>query len=412
MRNFFALVCLLSMVFAYPNLVSAKQSDEEIADKQGELISIFEEELADKGLDIKSLEDVGNYYFNEDQIVIQLDVSKKDEGTSFKETEKFKTLAKSAQSLSERFSANFVIEEVSNSYNYLVETQDQIAVDLHSLKVDNYVINLNAEENRLDLIFDEISNETRKSLQGLYDEDLKIIVDKEALEKFNATPEAAKPRKADWNSLGAGIGIRKYTGGGECSTAGIAKKGSDLWVMSAGHCNDGGVGYIQWSSRLGTTHLNAYNSDYDFLLIKVQNSPIKRYATNGLYGMWGDTSTGYDASLTGSFKQKKGLRVCRVGIKTSRACGEVTNERYRTGLLGRGLVLSEVSGNGEVLSNNGDSGGSWFTQSRPYRLVGVHKGGNGGPGVGSTTSFFTPWVEVADKYGLSLYTSSTPTPMN
>lgn len=126
--------------------------------------------------------------------------------------------------------------------------------------------------------------------------------------------------------------------------------------------------------------------------------------------MWADSSTGYDSELTGSFEQKKGLRVCKVGITTDRTCGVVTDPRIRAGFFNNGMVAFEVRNGGAVISSDGDSGGAWFTQSKPFRLVGIHSSGN--VKVNSTTAYATPWVEVAEKYGLSLYTSKNTTPMN
>lgn len=258
--------------------------------------------------------------------------------------------------------------------------------------------------------------ENEKILQEIYGDAISIIRDDKLSVNNNIEHQAFKARTSDFNSQGAGIGIqtkfsqnrKNYTH--QCSTAGVAQKGSDLWVISAGHCDDYSKTFYQYGSVLGSTHLDAFASDYDFLLIKVNDSPLKRYASNGLYSVSADSSTGYDSKLTGSFSQYEGLRVCKVGVKTNKTCGVVTKKRYQSGSFYTGLVYFEVENEGQVVSSAGDSGGAWYTQSLPYRLVGIHAAGN--TETNSTKALVTPWVEVSEKYNLTLYTSDSTSPMN
>lgn len=182
--------------------------------------------------------------------------------------------------------------------------------------------------------------------------------------------------------------------------------------MTAGHCLDNVDDNVifQYNTHLGGVHLNGYNSNYDFGLVEVNGSPILRQVTNGIYSISVDTATGYDASFSGSFGVTQGLPVCKVGINSDRTCGTIAVERYTANNLVRVIVAGET---GKIFSEGGDSEGAWFTASKPYRLVGIHQGGTKDlPGGESLTSYFTPWLEVADRYGLYLYTNTDPDPLN
>ncbi|WP_138416592.1 S1 family peptidase [Aquibacillus sediminis] len=350
-------------------------------------------------------------------MVLQLDLSSKDQ-------KRLEKLEKIVDKLNKSYPNEYEAEEITHSFDELVEMQNEFAQLADSLNIENYVLDLVSSKNSLNLIVDTISSENKQIIKETFGNKLSITIDENIVQKYKGKEEVYKDRTEDWNSQGAGIGLRINQNDGSyytCSTAGVAQKDTKLWVITAGHCNNHGNTFHQWNKQLGTTHLDATESDYDFLLIDVSGSPISRYASNGLYSNTGDTSTGYDSILEGSFVQKEGLRVCKVGITTNRTCGEVTVARRQAGLFNTGIVTSVVSGDGSILSGGGDSGGAWHTQSLPFRLVGIHQGGSkdiyvgktssGDPIYHSSESYFTPWVEVRDKYGLSLYTSDTKNPM-
>lgn len=414
MKKIAALTFAVGLTFLGIGSVNAQDNSdaEKIAKKQSKLIEKFERELSKMNLDYESIQDMGGIYFDEDLMIIQInDHAGNQQTMSTQDQQRLEKLKKIASKMEEVAPTEFELKTVSKSYTELVEVQKQIVSQARTLGLENFVVDLSTKQSKLILRIDELSNEDKQALKEMFGSDLMIEIDKDTEKKYKSKEESFKSRKSDWNSQGAGIGIG--TSVGACSTAGVAVKGSNLWVMTAGHCNDGSNNvFYQWGSRLGTTHLDATNSDYDFLLVKENGSSLARYASNGLYGSSGDTSTGYDGELTGSFFQAEGLRVCKVGITTNRTCGVVDVAR-RQAFFGTGLVTSVVEGNGSTLSGEGDSGGAWFTQSQPFRLVGIHQGGNKALSNGySSVSYFTPWGEVAERYGLQLYRSSTLTAMN
>lgn len=395
--------------------VSAKTDDEDIAEQQSLIMTKFEAELSKMNINLEEINTIGDFYFKDGNMVLQLDSSNRNQ----KGIEKLKKIANNLYSesteLNSKFNIKFRMEEVSHSYDELVSIQNDVIEWAKSNYLVDYITYINTERNKVYFVTSEISEENKNKLMDNFGDSVGVEIDEKVKENFKNEPEASKARKTDWNSQGGGIGIRVYTTATKyymCSTAGVAQKGDKLWVMSAGHCNNHGDTLLQWDSRLGSTHLDATASDYDFLLIKVANSPIKRYATNGLYNDKGDSSSGYDGSLDGDFVEKVGLKVCKVGITTGRTCGEISRIGIRESW-GTGLLKTEVRNDGSLLSKGGDSGGAWFTQSKPYRLVGIHQGGNKNlADEGSSVSYFTPWHKVRDKYGLTLYTSSSKTPMN
>lgn len=393
--------------FQNDNANSLESLADKEAKKQAKLMEKFEKELLKMDLTVSDLNEVGDFYFEGDKLVLQVDSNNKD-------MKKLEKLQKIASDLKLESLGDVVSKDVSYSHEELVNLQDSFKNVAKELNLtQNYKLDLKSSENRLNLVIESLSNDQRESLINRFGDTLSITIDENFKDKYTVSNEYYKSRKEDFNSQGAGIGIKFRKTNGlsyECSTAGVAYKGTEKWVITAGHCGENIASPIyQWDSQLGNIHMNAINSDYDMMLINVYNSPITRYASNGLYNVSADSQTGYDATLSGSFTQVEGLRVCKVGITTNRTCGVVTTARSTTAF-GDGSVTATVSGDGSVLSDGGDSGGAWFTQSLPYRLVGIHKGGNGLPG-GSTVSYFTPWVEVANKYGLSLYTSSSKVEM-
>lgn len=409
------IVLMLIVLFAFStfflvntNSISAMTKDEIDAQKQSKLIEKFERELDKLDMTIDDINDVGDLYFKEEKVFLHLDSSNKD-------TKRLQKLKKIVDQINGENQLSLLTESVAYSYDELLKIQDEFVKSAMDRNFVDYLTYIDSETNRVKVEVEELSE--GNSFLNEYKNNAAIVIEtnEDLKQEFHSEPEAAKSRIEDWNSLGAGIGIKVFgpSNTATCSTAGIAKKGSSLWVMTAGHCNDKGDTFYQYNTRLGTTHLDATASDFDFLLINVNATNIARYATNGLYNDVGDTSTGYDGELTGDFLEKTGLKVCKVGITTDRTCGEISRVGVRRGWLGSNIAVTEVRNDGSLLSKEGDSGGAWFTQSRPYRLVGIHQGGNKNlADSGSSVSYFTPWHLVRDKYGLTLYTSSSSTRMN
>lgn len=389
---------------------------EKLAEKQNQLIIKLEKEMEKEGFTYQNIDEVGNFYFKGESIVFQVDEDNKDQN----KVKKFKKII-------ERFRGglsvtNAVDNSVKYSYTELANIQDQISERLGSIKPKvSFKLSMNTPENRLDLTIQSIPVETHQFLEKEYSDLLKIKIDPNYNVDFNELNEATKSRKSDFNNLGAGIGIKLRAldeygveGMRECSTAGVAhdNKGN-YWLMTAGHCNDRNLTpFYQWDAFLGSTYLDFTGSGYDFLLIDVKNSNITRRATNGLYSQTATTESGYDSSLTGELRPRLDLPVCKVGISTNRTCGHIINER--DSIDGK-ITFTVRNKNGEITSSKGDSGGAWYTQSLPQRLVGIHWGGTDKTKVNgewmSRTSYVTPWIEVAQKAGIYLYTSNSVVPI-
>lgn len=415
MKNLVKLLTLTLAIFLLgsSHIFAADKKDE---DKTSDLLTKLEDRMSEEGLSYDDLDKVGNFYFDNGSIVFQIDEDNKDKVS----VEKTKKVAASFQGVSRNIS-NFNI--VKYSYDQLADYQDSIAEYLESEYPDiPYTISMETKDNQLKLTIQKISTESEKYLNELYGEALTIKVDPSLDETSKYREEATKSRKSDFNSLGAGIGIklRALNDSGvevlrNCSTAGVAHNGKgSYWLMSAGHCNDHNLTpFYQYDAFLGSTYKDFEGSGYDFLLIETTSSNLSRRASNGLYSSVATTENGYDSSLQGELRQKLGLPVCKVGITTGRTCGKVTNERTRQN---GNKVSFVVRDGGNILSAGGDSGGAWFTQSLPQRLVGIHWGGSDQVIVNgerfSTTSYAGPWIEIAQHAGIYLYTSNTSVPIN
>lgn len=70
----------------------------------------------------------------------------------------------------------------------------------------------------------------------------------------DTTSVVAKGREEDWNQLGAGLGIKNINGG-TCSTAGIASKNGNYFILTAAHC------FAGQTSSTGEDLIRQYNTN-------------------------------------------------------------------------------------------------------------------------------------------------------
>lgn len=279
------------------------------------------------------------------------------------------------------------------------------------MKIDSstipMIIRLKEIENKVELEIKSISDVQINELKKQYGDTLIITLNPEL-----DSPVLEKARDTDWNSLGAGISILTARGN-PCTAAGVAYKGDNYFLMTAGHCmssyDEGIVGESggtekQYSSVLGVDHLNSFASGYDFGLIRItDSSPITRNASNGY--LKGNLSlSGYDATLKGDTAGfAVNDTVCHSGYATNFSCGKVTSTKMTSYPDGEPVITAEVQSQSD-LSRGGDSGGPWVDVNN--NLIGIHSGAPSGT---SFHSYFTRWIDVSSRYGLFLYTSSTPT---
>lgn len=216
--------------------------------------------LKERALTIDDLEEEGGFHFTEnDKAIIELKESPK-------EKIKHGKLKKIAQNLSETEKSNFAVETVPYSQeeletltaNWFSENQDIYFTEDTVVKYD-YI------NNRVDIKTNQLSNRDQEVLSQRYGSKIYLDVDP----SFENKITYVKSREADWNKLGSGIGIKFADG--DCSTAGIAKKDTRYFIITAGHCvGTAGIDNVyQWNSLVGKAHVDARSSGYDFGLVLI-----------------------------------------------------------------------------------------------------------------------------------------------
>ncbi|GIN62628.1 hypothetical protein J27TS8_26210 [Robertmurraya siralis] len=442
MKNWVTLLIFISLVgsiFSPTSLTQSKASSQtqsngeniafnkeklekvrEVAIKQNNLKNDLNIELQEDNLTIEDLLSEGDMYFNGDeQLVILLKENKN--------KVKLKNIKKHVEKLIFSKVDKYILKKANYSQ---VELRDLISFfyeDNRDINFsENTSVSINTIHNRVDLLTDTLSNEFNTKLIDKYGPILNIIIDPNF--KTKSEYAAVKSARDNWNSLGGGLGILNSSNS-RCSTSGVAYKDTRYFLITAGHC----LGYIgetisQYNDYdVGHAHLDARESDYDLGLIILDNLtdsrkiPSGRYASRGLYLVGADTSAGgYDAHLTGTERPILNQRVCKTGTSTGFTCGKVINVSSREwwGQVHIEVIVNPKEGTytGNYLLAKGDSGGALFNPSN-YRLIGItsqlkdiDEYYNGY--LASNWGYFTPFVEVAQKYGLYLYTNSTRTPIN
>ncbi|MEK5217764.1 S1 family peptidase [Psychrobacillus sp. FSL H8-0487] len=367
----------------------------------GSIMNLYEQE----GLSLEQIQQDGYIYFSEDgtEIIIQRDIN-------LKNTEIGKKVDKAvAKSLNLKSSGIKVkVEYVEKNYKELAEIQDELHNQLNALGV---VANssLLIEEAKIEVITEKITDEQKKLLINRFGKNIKFKKEHKNITEFS------KKRWENWNQLGAGLAI-EVGNKNYCSTAGVAKKDSRYFLITAGHCYNGGLVY-QYNALVGTSTHDFRDAGYDLGLVTIDLNTYTggRTATNGFYQNPLSSDAAYDKKLVGqSSLYPLNSVACKTGATTGYTCGKVATARYIDKEFGIVIEVKKDPNQG-WMSGQGDSGGAVINSN--YQLIGVVVGGYTDGTITSPVNltkvtvsnsvFFTPWVEAASKYGLTLYTSNT-----
>ncbi|MBB4680304.1 S1 family peptidase [Crossiella cryophila] len=203
---------------------------------------------------------------------------------------------------------------------------------------------------------------------------------------------AAAPRLL-WDVIG---GQALLFAGHRCSVGFNASNDDADFVLTAGHCTEGGGTVRGPGGTIGTVSRTSFPSN-DYGTIRVRENDARITPRVDRY------SEGSDVRVEGSAVVGINGRVCRSGSTTGWHCGRVqaTDQtvNYGNGNIVHGLTRTDACG------EPGDSGGSFVSRPESGRVQaqGLLSGGSGNCRQGGTT-FFQPVREVLNRYGLTLET--------
>jgi len=273
-------------------------------------------------------------------------------------------------------------------------------VDL-SLSLTNQELVLKSKE--------ELPEKLRNMLVSTYSDVLEFEITNDLI-----ILQAEKGRFDDWNNLGGGLAIKNQGVPGEnCSSDPIARKGTEYYLLTAGHCffPTGSMVY-QFDETVGQEYALANEIGYDVGLIRVSGVNTLsggRLATNGIL-VSNFSSSGYDNSFNRTADVYEGLPVCKSGYQTNHTCGVII-EKYDTMVDDNGNILNVVlvEGTGANYSTGGDSGGITISNNTEgvgsHAVLGTHSGG-----VDTTTATYGAFTRIVDTmriYGVDIHVSST-----
>lgn len=323
--------------------------------------------------------------------------------------EKLNTLKASLQVIDEDNLIKF--ESVKYSINELEQIQDEVALAVQRLIEDKSVItDLDLIDKKITVSVEDLKTDEEQKILSYLNQNnyIDLIQLKSHDQSMNPYGELARAR--NWTKLGGGIQIRNAYDH-LCTTAGIGKKGTNYFVLTAAHCLDSNNTYVkQDTATLGVVHSRGHYSNIDVGLIRVTTaSTITRYATNYFYEL-AENKDDYDRRVTGSSTPIQGQFVCKSGITTGVTCGNISTLKTTymdpNGLApGTRNVARITPLSGVDYSQTGDSGAITYDPST-YRVVGIHSGGGG------LTGLMTRINDVISLYSdstntFSIYSSST-----
>lgn len=163
-------------------------------------------------------------------------------------------------------------------------------------------------------------------------------------------------------------------------------------VITAGHCTQEGSLVLSDGQELGRVSGGTFNADGDFGLIDLTDPDA--HTTPFV-----DTHDGGPVVVSGSEPATLGASVCRSGVASGFACGEIITQD-ETVNYGNGAVVAGLS-RISICAEPGDSGGAVVSGTQAQ---GIMSGGIGDCTSGGTT-FFQPIQEAASKLGVSVVTS-------
>jgi streptogrisin C len=195
-----------------------------------------------------------------------------------------------------------------------------------------------------------------------------------------------------WNLIGGQAITRS---GSRCSLGFNARSGSARYVITAGHCTNGGGTWSGSGGTIGSVSGSSFpTNDYGRITVSsssaVQTGLVDRY------------NSGSDVRVTGSSAVGNGAAVCRSGSTTGWHCGTVSSTNA-TVCYSQGCVYQTFRTN--VCAEPGDSGGSLVSSpsGSTVQAQGMTSGGSGNCSSGGTT-YYQKVNEALSAYGLSLVT--------
>ncbi|MFC4854337.1 S1 family peptidase [Actinophytocola glycyrrhizae] len=195
-----------------------------------------------------------------------------------------------------------------------------------------------------------------------------------------------------WNLIGGQAITRS---GSRCSLGFNARSGSARYVITAGHCTNGGGTWSGTGGTIGGVSGSSFpTNDYGRITVSsssaVQTGLVDRY------------SSGSDVRVTGSSAVGNGAAVCRSGSTTGWHCGTVSSTNA-TVCYSQGCVYQTFRTS--VCAEPGDSGGSLVSSpsGSTVQAQGLTSGGSGNCRTGGTT-YYQKINEALSAYGLSLVT--------
>lgn len=258
------------------------------------------------------------------------------------------------------------------------------------------------------LMNETLDNNIQKEIKDIFP-DVKFL---KASKKTEFTEEIS--RYKDYNKLGGGIVLTDLNSG-PCTANSVAKKGTNWFLITAGHCLDAdGTPVFQDGLSTGVDHAVLTGRNLDVGVVRLFSiNAITRYASNYFYE-YAENDRDYDNRFTGTSITSQGDGVCKSGIATDVTCGQVVDSYYiNTCNLGPNCTVpTKIVTVANYSSAGGDSGSpvyeSFANGSRA--LTGVHSGTGTGEAAG--LRIFTDIYEVESEFSTTsspfdVYTSNT-----
>lgn len=292
MRKLILFLLAFTALFVNQSSSSAAYDLSEEGLKQNGLNQIESKETFDQFLQTNHLTEdeikkIGNFYYDElGNIIIQV------------KSDFYSNLTTSVNVELLKENNHLRLESVKYSFEELARMQDLFFDKVKHLNLSkDSRLSINTKENGLTLKASVITAEQQEAIKKIYnneDEDfLQFEINPHYEDVIDWTTSTSKEatiaststgsRTTNFSHLGAGIAY-KLPNGNYCTTAGIAYKNNDYFLITAGHCLNLSGMYRQYNAPIGQVHMTS--TQYDFGLIKINQSgnlPNGRWATNKLY---------------------------------------------------------------------------------------------------------------------------------
>lgn len=308
---------------------------------------------------------------------------------------------------------NVSFKEVDYSTSDLVKMKNQVVdFTMENLEENRgFDVDVDVEKQKITLSIENLTEADIKSINTFVNYEIgKIPLEIKGLQN-QELPEETIARVRNWTKLGGGISINN----GTCSTTGVGKKGSDYFLITAGHCiKDKGTYMRQNNAIVGVNHTNGVWNNIDVGLIRVtnDNTLAERRASNYFY-KYAQSLNDYDARISGVGVLWQNTYLCKSGITSDVTCGSVIQHEtsYRDSATGNVYDVAKVRRDtkySSTFAKPGDSG-SIVYDPNTHAVYGIVSGRQG-----NDYGYVTKIQKVIDLYSdssnaFTLYTSnSTP----